>query len=409
MIGIRKLSVAVCATFVLVAGAGTSHAETTLEVTAWKGNETEPAALPELIAKFESEHPDINIDFSYISRSDTDVVLPPRLQSGDAPDVMMADMPLVKVWGDAGLLAPLDKTGWYDRLSDQIREAITLGDDVHVMPLEVIGMGNFVNMGLLRSVGIEQPPTTIEDLKITCQALSEAGINPMLLGGGFPSALFAIANGLEADPAAARALGSGDTSFEDNDAFKSSLGQIAGLAEAGCFDAKVVAGVDPWSTALSEFKAGNFAMLPQGAWNIQNFSGAEDLDFVFAPIPSSNDTGVALDLFGFGWVISSQTEQAEAAKTFVDFFTRDENLQELLKAESAYSPFTDGTNGMAELASSYDESRANGGTIMFPFGVLAWPKELEGEIFDSMTGYLLDLEKNPAEILSRWDEIIEDQ
>lgn len=406
---LRQKKLTVFGLFAVIASASAVQAAVTLEVTAWKGNETEPAALPELIAKFEAENPDIAIDFSYISRSDTDVVLPPRLQSGDAPDVMMADMPLVKVWGDAGLLAPLDTDGWYDRLTDQIRDAITLGDDVHVMPLEVIGMGNFVNMGLLRSAGIEEPPTTINELVAACAALSAEGINPMLLGGGFPSALFAIANGLESDPSAAGSLGSGDSTFEDSEAFKASLGQVSGLAEAGCFDAEVVAGVDPWSTALSEFKAGNFAMLPQGAWNIQNFSSAEELDFVFAPIPSSNDSGVALDLFGFGWVISAQTEQADAAKLFVDFFTKDENLQELLKAESAYSPFEGGTNGMAALAASYDEARANGGTIMFPFGVLAWPKELEGEIFDSMTGYLLDLEKDPADVLSRWDEIIEDQ
>lgn len=28
-------------------------------------------------------------------------------------DVMMTDMPLVKVWGEAGLLAPLDRGDWF--------------------------------------------------------------------------------------------------------------------------------------------------------------------------------------------------------------------------------------------------------------------------------------------------------
>jgi len=386
-----------------------SLATVTLEVTAWKGNDTEPAALPELIERFEAANPDISIDFSYISRSDTDIVLPPRLQGGEAPDVMMADMPLVKIWSDAGLLAPLDKDGWYDRLTDQISQAITLGDNVYVMPLEVIGMGNFVNMGLLNAVGIDAPPTTIDALKDACQKLSAAGTQPLLLAGGFPAPLFAIANGLEADPADAGALGSGATTFEGNDAFMGALNHVKDLQQAGCFDGETIAGVDPWSTALSEFKAGNFAMMPQGAWNIQNFSSAPELDFVFAPLPSSKDTGVALDLFGFGWVISAQTEQAEAAKTFVDFFTDDANLKELLKAESAYSPFSDGTHGMASLAAPYDAARENGGTVMFPFGVLTWPKALEGEIFDSMTGFLLDLDKDANDVLSRWDEIIEDQ
>lgn len=403
----HPFAAATLVTCMMLAG-GTAGA-VTLEVTAWKGNDVEPAALPELIERFEAANPDIEVDFSYISRTDTDVVLPPRLQSGDAPDVMMADMPLVKVWSEAGLLAPLDKDGWYDRLDPAVREAITSGDDVFVMPLEVIGMGNFVNMGLLRQAGIDAPPTTIDELIAACGALSEAGIDPMLFTGGFSAPLFAIANGLEPDPAVAPTLGAGEATFEDNVAFNETLALFPTLAEAGCFDASLMAGVDPWSTALAEFKAGSFAMMPQGAWNIQDFSSVDGLDFVFAPIPSSKPSGVALDLFGFGWSISATSEQPEAAKAFVDFFTDDDNLQALLEAESAYSPFVDGTSGVADLAAPYDEARANGGIILFPFGVLHWPKPLESEVFDSLTGYLLDLDKDTADVLSRWDEIVEDQ
>jgi len=400
--------VARTATATLLLTTGLAQAAT-LEVTAWKGNEAEPAALPELIERFEAAHPDITIDFSYISRSDTDIVLPPRLQGGDAPDVMMADMPLVDIWSQAGLLAPLDKGDWYQRLDPAVRTAVSDGDEVYIMPLEVIGMGNFVNMGLLREAGIDQAPRTVEQLKAACTALSQAGVKPMIFAGGFSAPLFTIANGLEPDPGAAPELGTEQRTFEDDEAFDAALSLIPELAEAGCFDPEVQAGVDPWSTGLAEFKAGNFAMMPQGAWNIRDFSSVDGLDFVFAPIPSANDTGVALDLFGVGWVISSQSENADAARAFVDFFTEPDNLQALLEAESAYSPFTDGASGMAALAAPYDEARAAGASIQFPFGVLHWPKPLESEIFDSLTGYLLDLDQSPAEVLSRWDEIIEDQ
>jgi len=395
-------------TLSLLAAASVAQA-VTIEVSAWKGNDAEPAGMPELIERFEAAHPDIDVEFSYISRTDTDIVLPPRLQSGDAPDVMMADMPLVKVWSDAGLLAPLDKGTWFERLSPAVSATVGSGDEVYVMPLEVIGMGNYVNMGLLRAAGIEEPPTTVDALVEACEALDAAGTSPMLLTGGFPAALFVTANGLEPDPSVAAALGAGESTFEDSEAFAAALGKVRRLAEAKCFDPKQVAGVDPWSTALAEFKAGSFAMIPQGAWNILDFSTVDELDFVFAPIPASADSGVALDLFGFGWTISSQSEEPEAAKAFVDFFTDDANLQTLLEAESAYSPFADGSSGMAELAAPYDAARAAGASILFPFSVLQWPKELEAELFDSMTGYLLDIEQDPEDVLVRWDEIVEDQ
>lgn len=381
----------------------------TLEVTAWKGNDAEPAALPELIEQFEAANPDIEINFSYISRTDTDIVLPPRVQGDNPPDVMMTDMPLVKVWGDAGLLAPIDKGDWYERLTPALQTAIGTGDDVHIMPLEVIGMGNFVNMGLLKQVGIDAPPTTIDALKDACSKLQEAGVNAMIFSGGFSAPLYAIANGLERAPGKAAALGAGDELFEDSDAFISTLSTFPELEEAGCFDAALQAGLDPWSTALSEFKAGNFAMMAQGAWNIASFMENESLDFVFAPIPSDKDTGVALDLFGIGWSIAAKSDQPEAASRFVEFFTNNDNLHQMLVAESAYSPFSDGESGVSDIAAPYDAARDNGGTIMFPFSVLEWPKPLEAEIFDSMTGFLLNLDKDPADVLSRWDEIVEDQ
>lgn len=381
----------------------------TIEVTAWKGNEVEPAGLPELLQRFEEQNPDITVDLSYISRLDTDIVLPPRLQGGNPPDVMMVDMPLVRVWGDAGLLADLGRGTWFDQVDPSLQEALITNDAVYISPLEIIGMGNFVNMGLLREVGIDEPPVTIDELVDACGRLSDAGINPMIFTGGFSAPLFVVANGLEAATVDAASYGSGETAFEDDAAFSGALDLVRRLAEANCFDPSVQAGLDPWSTGLAEFKAGNFAMMPQGAWNIADFLTAEDLDFVFAPIPSSSGTGVALDLFGIGWSISSQSEHPEAARAFVDFFTEDENLNVLLEAEAAYSPFVGGSSGTPALAAPYEAARSDGGIIMFPFALLHWPKPLEPEIWDSLTGFLLNIDRDNADVLERWDEVIEDQ
>ncbi|MEP4640595.1 MAG: ABC transporter substrate-binding protein, partial [Yoonia sp.] len=139
----------------LTVAAQTANAQqVVLDVTGWKGNEAEPAGIAELVSAFEAANPDIKVEFSYISRLDTDVVLPPRLQGNNAPDVMMTDMPLVSIWGDAGLLADLGTDSeWYGRLEPSLVPSVTTGDAVYIMPLEVIGMGNFVNNGLLAQAG----------------------------------------------------------------------------------------------------------------------------------------------------------------------------------------------------------------------------------------------------------------
>lgn len=392
----------------LVLGQTAFAQSVTLDVTAWKGNEAEPAGLPELIADFEAANPDIDVELSYISRLDTDVVLPPRLQGNNAPDVMMTDMPLVDIWAGAGLLADLG-TGseWYGRLEPSLVPSVTSDGAIYIMPLEVIGMGNFVNMDLLAQAGINKAPTTINELHAACRMLDAAGIRPMIFTGGFSAPLFVIANGLEQTDSA-RALGLAEKSFTESDGFNASVDLVRGLIDSKCLDPQEQAGLDPWSTALTEFKAGNFAMMPQGAWNIGDFSGVEGLNFAFAPIPSNKASGVALDLFGIGWSISAQTAHPEEARRFVEFFAEAANLQKMLDAESAYSPFQGGASGTPDLAAPYDQARVDGGVIMYPFAVLDWPKPLEREIWDSLTGFLLDTEKSNEAVLERWDEVVED-
>jgi len=388
---------------------GAASAQTVLEVTAWKGNEAEPAGLPELIERFEAAHPEIDVELSYIGRLDTDTVIPPRLQGGDPPDVMMTDMPLVEIWGGAGLLADLGTDSeWYGRIPDGLRAALTSDGAAYVMPLEVIGMGNFVNMGLLREAGIETPPTTIDALKEACGKLADAGINPMIFTGGFSAPLFLIANGLEGSDSDPAALGSGEATFADDAAFNAGVDLIRELIEARCFDPDQQAGLDPWSTALTEFQGGNFAMMPQGAWNIAAFNGVEGLDYVFAPIPSANESGVALDLFGIGWSVAEASGNRDAARTFVDWFAQPEQIQTMLDAEAAYTPFDDGASGTPEQAAPYDAARKAGGVINYPFAVLQWPKSLESEIWDSLTGFLLDTERSNEDVLERWDFAVED-
>ncbi len=407
---VKSLKVGLAGAVLTATLCGTAYADKiVLDVTAWKGNEAEPAGLPELIEKFEAENPEIDVEFSYISRLDTDVVLPPRLQGNNAPDVMMTDMPLVKIWSEAGLLADLGKDSpWYGNIEPALQPSVTAGEAVYIMPLEVIGMGNFVNLSLLKQAGVEDIPTTLDGLKDACGKLADAGIKPLVFTGSFSAPLFVIANGIERADGQAAPYGSPDKTFAGDAAFGSVLDTVRELIDARCLDPKGQAGLDPWSTALTAFKSGDFAMMPQGAWNIADFSSVADLDFAFAPIPSGKDTGVALDLFGIGWSVSANSQHQEAARKFVSFFSEEENLQIMLDAESAYSPFVGGQSGTSDVTKPYDASRAEGGVIMYPFAVLDWPKPLEKEIWDSLTGFLLNTDRSNDEVLERWDEAVED-
>ncbi len=404
---IRVFSAVTAAAILLSSTAG---AQTVLDVVAWKGNEAEPAGLPELIEKFEAANPDIDVDLTYVARKDVDKVIPPRLQGGNPPDVTMVDSSLVDLWGGAGFLTDLGTdSDWYSKMVPAVRDVMTSDGQILVYPLEVIGMGNFVNMDLLAKVGIDKAPVTLGELKAACQALSAEGIAPMIFAGGFPAMLYVGANGIDPNGISPAEYGSGERSFVGDANFNASLDSVRALVAAECFDPKLQAGLDPWATAPQEFRAGNVAILPQGAWNIGNFSAVEGLNYQFAPMPSAfTEHGLALDLVGPGWAIPRDAKNAEAARKWVDFFAIEENLNVFLEAEGAYSPFAGGVSTMPELATPYTQARAQDSLILWPFSTLEFPKVLQSEWEDSITGFLLNIDGANDDTLQRWDDVIAD-
>ncbi|WP_282092461.1 ABC transporter substrate-binding protein [Epibacterium ulvae] len=390
--------------------ASTASAATVLDVVAWKGNEAEPAGMPELIEKFESENPDIDVELTFVARKDVDKVIPPRLQAGTPPDVTMVDGKLVALWGGAGLLDDLGtSTEWYNNLIPSVRDIVTLDDKALSYPLEVIGMGNFVNMDLLAKVGIDKAPVTIDALKASCSALAAAGISPMIFAGGFPAMLFVGANGIDPKGISPTEYSSGDRQFVGDDNFNRTFDLVRELVGAECFDPKLQAGLDPWATAPQEFKAGNVAILPQGAWNIGQFNDVEGLNYQFAPMPSVHtDYGLALDLVGPGWAIPKDAAHKEAAAKWIEFFSKEENLNVFLKAEGAYSPYQGGKATMPDLATPYTDARAKGSLILWPFSTQEFPSALQSEWEDSITGFLLNIDAANEKTLQRWDDVIED-
>lgn len=395
---------------IILGTASVATAQTVLDVVAWKGNEAEPAGLPELIAKFEAENPDIDVDLTYVARKDVDKIIPPRLQSGNPPDVTMVDSTLVDLWGGAGFLKDLGtSSAWYETMVPAVRDVMTTDGKIMVFPLEVIGMGNFVNMDLLSSVGIDKAPVTIDELKAACKALSEKGVSPMIFAGSFPAMLYVGANGIDPKGISPAEYGSGKRKFVGDENFNSSFNSVRDLVGADCFDPKLQAGLDPWSTAPEEFRAGRVAILPQGAWNIGSFSSIEGLNYQFAPMPSSfTEHGLALDLVGPGWAIPTDSEHPDAAQKWINFFAEEENLNVFLEAEGAYSPFSGGKSTMPDLAKPYTEAREKDSLILWPFSTLEFPKPLQGEWEDSITGFLLDMDAPNEKTLQRWDDIIED-
>uniref|UniRef100_UPI003F4963F4 ABC transporter substrate-binding protein n=1 Tax=Cupriavidus necator TaxID=106590 RepID=UPI003F4963F4 len=386
-----------------------------LNVSAWKGGAAEPAAVPELIAKFEKENPDIKIKFDYIARNDTTTILSSRLQGGSAPDVMMVDRPLMRQWASAGQLMDLSGDAGVGRLTPDVKPLAQIGGKYYMMPMEIVGIGMFANLDLLKKAGVEHVPANIEELKASCGKLRAAGITPLLLPAkdGWAPAMFALSMGLapsvKANPAFVSDVVAGKQKFAANQNFKLAITSLKELADAKCFDPKLNVGIDPWGLGLTEFTAGRVAMMPQGAWSIQKMSSdGKAINFAFAPLPGLNGGKPnGIDLLGTAWAINAATKNAAAAKRWVQFWTKDENLGKFLQADAAFSPFTDGANRLPKSAQLYIDARKAGNTVPHPKGDVsaAFIQEMQ----KSMTAYLLNINQDSTTVLARWDNAPQQQ
>ncbi|RKU00065.1 hypothetical protein C7H84_26665 [Burkholderia sp. Nafp2/4-1b] len=395
--------------------AAAQSAPVVLNVSAWKGGAAEPAAMPELIAKFEKENPDIKIKFDFVARNDTTTIMSSRLQGGAAPDVMMVDRPLIRQWAPAGQLMDLSNDPAVVQLSPDVKPLAQINGKYYMMPMEVVGIGMFANQDLLKKAGVDRVPTTVSELKASCGKLRAAGITPLLLPAkdGWAPAMFALSMGLapsvKADAGFVGELASGKRKFENNPNFKRAIGALKELADAKCYDPKLSVGIDPWGLGLTEFQAGRVAMMPQGAWSIQKITAnAPGLNFAFAPFPGLDGGKAAgIDLLGTAWAINAATKQPAAAKRWLQFWTKQENLGQFLKADAAFSPFVNDVSQTPKSEQLYADARKAGNTVAHPKGDLSAAFILEMQ--KSMAAYMLNINQDEDAVLARWDGALQKQ
>jgi raffinose/stachyose/melibiose transport system substrate-binding protein len=400
-----KVFVAIATAF--LAAAGGAGAQTVLNVSGWKGGAAEPAGFPELIAKFQQENPDITVKFDYIGRNDMTTIMSSRIQSGTAPDVLMVDRILMQQWGGAGQLMELGKES-LSAVIDPVKPQVKLSGKVLMQPMEVIGIGLFANHDLLKKAGVDKVPRNVAEMKAACGKLSAAGVTPMLLPAkdGWGPTMFVLNMGLtpniQANENFVDDVIAGKQKFSENQQFQKGVLAIKELADAKCFDAKLNAGVDPWSLGMSEFQAGRVALMPQGAWSIQKVSAT--MNFSFNPLPTLDGNGSGMDMLGTAWAINASTKKTAAAKKWLDFWAKNANLGVFLAAEAAWSPFKNATDWAPKTAQPYAALHMKNKTVTYPKGHFSPAFFKEAQM--SMNGYMVNLEQDAKTVLQRWDTAV---
>ncbi|WP_438854202.1 ABC transporter substrate-binding protein [Agromyces sp. M3QZ16-3] len=171
------------------AGGGDEGGDGEVTLTWWHNGTTGP--LPEVweevAQEFEEAHPGVTVEQTGYQNEDLQrTLIPNALAAGDPPD-------LFQVW-PGGELRDQVENGYLMPLDDAIPDTIdSVGATVN--PWQVDGAtygipftfgieGFWYNTDLFEQAGIDEPPTTLDELIDDVGALREAGITPIAVGAG---------------------------------------------------------------------------------------------------------------------------------------------------------------------------------------------------------------------------------
>jgi len=318
--------------------AGTMDAERSPEeriaLTFWRnsGNNAENAAYEQLVARFMEEYPNIAIEMTPYPYSDYDTKLRTAIASGAPPDIMSIDAPNMASYVEAGALLPLTdyfrKDGALDDIPASTMKAYTYKDDIYMAPMTESSIALFYNKRLFDAKGIPYPsgdpesPATWQEVLEAARALTDRengvyGIDP---AQGFQNA---GATAYFKYPIIWQF--GGEVMSPDGTTLRGYIDSPETLRAIRFYaDLYNKEQVSAFEYPTDPFPNGHLAMTVEGSWSLSHYANnfpdfKLGVDYDVAPLPKEARQAVANGSWAIA--ISSASEHADAAWTFVNFLT----------------------------------------------------------------------------------------
>ena len=260
-------------------------------VTLWHYFEGEANALNAMIKQYNESQSDIYIVPTYVSREELMKQYTIGAVSGDLPDIGMCDSPDMASYISLGVFAVINEylTDWPDleQFYDGPLSSCRGSDgDLYGLPNNSNCLALLCNMDMLNAAGVEEAPTTWEELEAACEKVSDPD------NGVYGLAMCAVSNEegtFQFIPWLYSAGGS--VADIDSDASVKAFSYLAELESKGYMSNEVV----NWGQgdALNAWAAQKAAIVESGTWQI-----AQNLDdslkdtitwnYKYVPMPSEN-------------------------------------------------------------------------------------------------------------------------
>ncbi|WP_408015411.1 ABC transporter substrate-binding protein [Ruegeria haliotis] len=304
-------------------GGAVSAQDVTLTIESWR-NDDLAIWQEKIIPAFEAAHPGIKLNFTPSAPAEYNAVLNSKLDAGSAGDIITcrpfdASLALYEaghladITGLEGMsnFSPVAKSGWST-------------DDAAVqfcVPMASVIHGFIYNKDAFAEVGVDVPKTEAEFFAALDKIKEDGNYIPMAMGTNdqWEAATMGYNNigpNYWKGEEGRLALLAGDQKLTD-EAWVAPYRQLAKWGEylGDGFEAQT------YPDSQNIFTLGRAAIYPTGSWEISGFNGLADFEMgaFYPPVQNEGDTCYISDHTDIGIGMNAATENADAAKVFLNW------------------------------------------------------------------------------------------
>ena len=305
-----------------------SSEKTKISFALW--DEVQKPVFDEIVEKFETENPDIDVELQLTPWSQYWTKLDAAMGSDSAADVFWMNTYLPK-YAEAGVLEPLDEYIEKDKVNmddyvSVVKDAYNYNDVQYCMPKGMDTVQVFYNKGIFEKYGVEEPQAgwTWEDMKNLAGQLKakieEAGSDE-----------YPILMELDPQPSFFNFINQSGGYVLSDDMKKAGFDQEGTVKAYTDMVSLMDEGLMPGSEVLSDTKGTDLflsqkgAILFMGSWKtavIDEASFAEQVGTIAMPAKESGNQSV---IGGLGYAVNSSSKDKDAAWKLVKYLAGEES------------------------------------------------------------------------------------
>lgn len=347
---------------------------------AFFGNKVEPenvAVIEEIISDFMVENPNIRVSYESLKGAEYYEALEKRMAAGKGDDVFMVDHDTVLALEAKGQLADLSGLSSIGNYTDEMLRQMKSGGQIIWVPTTVSVFGLYCNLDLLREHG-QDVPENLGEWRAVCDYFVERGIAPVIANNDISLKTLAIGTSFYSMYQEDRQKEVFDRINRGEETLSAVLYEGFSLVEEfldkGYVDAEKALVTKKTSDDLEEFVKGGAPFLLTGAWAAGRVDGMEpDFDFQVAPYPALEDGSFEVINPDTRLSVNADSGSLEAALKFVEYFTREDNIQKFADEQSSFSPLRGGSPSSVKEVQPLIADYQAGRTVIGSDGLLDLP------------------------------------